>query len=146
MKILLTQSIKNLGKKGEVKDFPQGYAQNFIIKKGYGIIATEQAIQKSISDKNKEKQDIEKIHDQKIQSIQKSNGLQIEFKLQSNEYGVLFSSIGKKEILLELKKQISPYIEDDMILIEEPIKRVGEYVLKLKYEIYSSEIKIIVKR
>lgn len=146
MKILLTQSIKSLGKKGEVKEFPQGYAQNFIIKKGYGVIATDQAIQKSLSDKTKAKQELEKIRNEKIESIQKANGSQIEFKVQSNEYGVLFSSIGKKEILLELKKKISPYIEDEMISMSEPIKRVGEYSIKIKYEIFVAEVKIIVKK
>lgn len=146
MKIILTQSIKGIGRKGEVKEFPQGYAQNFIIKKGYGVIATEQAIQKNLSEENKKIEESQKNHADLINAINKSNDLSIEFKVQANEYGILFSSIHKKEILLELKKKISPKIEERMIFMDSPIKKTGEYEIKLSYEKYTSKVKISVKK
>ncbi|MCP6711342.1 50S ribosomal protein L9, partial [Klebsiella pneumoniae] len=33
MKVIFTQDVKGKGKKGEVKDVPVGYAQNFLFKK-----------------------------------------------------------------------------------------------------------------
>jgi len=40
MKVIFTQDVKGKGKKGEVKDVPVGYANNFLLKKNYAIEAT----------------------------------------------------------------------------------------------------------
>ena len=40
MKIILLQDVKGQGKKGEVKDVNEGYARNFLIKKGLAEVAT----------------------------------------------------------------------------------------------------------
>lgn len=40
MKVIFTQDVKGKGKKGEVKDVPVGYANNFLIKKNYAVEAT----------------------------------------------------------------------------------------------------------
>lgn len=34
MKVIFLQDVKGKGKKGEVKEVPTGYAQNFLIKTG----------------------------------------------------------------------------------------------------------------
>lgn len=142
MKVFLTQSIKGIGRAGEVKDFPQGYAQNFIIKKGYGIVATDKVMTQALD---------KKIHDQKeadiskkklVDSVLLAKNLIIEIKAPSNEYGVLFSSIQKKDILLEIKKRLAAPITESMIEFKEPIKSVGKHKFNLSYDIYSSEITI----
>jgi len=40
MKVIFTQDVKGKGKKGEVKDVPVGYANNFLLKKNYAVEAT----------------------------------------------------------------------------------------------------------
>ena len=40
MKIILLQDVKGQGKKGEVIDVNEGYARNFLIKKGLAEVAT----------------------------------------------------------------------------------------------------------
>ncbi|MCB7389604.1 50S ribosomal protein L9, partial [Bariatricus massiliensis] len=40
MKVIFTQDVKGKGKKGEVKDVPVGYAQNFLLKKNVAVEAT----------------------------------------------------------------------------------------------------------
>ena len=40
MKVIFTQDVKGKGKKGEVKDVPVGYANNFLLKNKYAVEAT----------------------------------------------------------------------------------------------------------
>ena len=44
MKVIFLQDVKGKGKKGEIKEVPLGYAQNFLIKKNLAKEATKQAI------------------------------------------------------------------------------------------------------
>ena len=52
MKILLLQDVKGQGKKGEIINASDGYANNFLIKKGLGVVATADTIN-SVAIKNK---------------------------------------------------------------------------------------------
>ena len=44
MKVIFLADVKGKGKKGEIKEVPTGYAQNFLIKKNLAKEATAQAI------------------------------------------------------------------------------------------------------
>ena len=44
MKVIFLADVKGKGKKGEIKEMPTGYAQNFLIKKNLAKEATAQAI------------------------------------------------------------------------------------------------------
>lgn len=40
MKVILKEDVKSLGKKGQIVEVSDGYARNFILKKGKGVEAT----------------------------------------------------------------------------------------------------------
>ena len=44
MKVIFLADVKGKGKKGEIKEVPTGYAQNFLIKKNLAKEATAQAV------------------------------------------------------------------------------------------------------
>ena len=44
MKVILTQDVKGPGKKGEVVEVSEGYAQNFLLKRKLAVEATNQAM------------------------------------------------------------------------------------------------------
>ena len=56
MKVIFLKDLKGQGKKGEIKEVKDGYAQNFLIAKGYAEKLTEQSLGKY---KREKKQEIE---------------------------------------------------------------------------------------
>ena len=44
MQVILLQDVKNVGKKGQIKNVPDGYARNFLLAKKLATVATESAI------------------------------------------------------------------------------------------------------
>ncbi|HRY82163.1 MAG TPA: 50S ribosomal protein L9 [Candidatus Moranbacteria bacterium] len=136
MKIILLQDIKNLGKKGDVKEVAEGYAQNFLMPKKLAEIATEGAIKKAEIQKEKEKSakmaEMEELKN--LANKLKNKKISISAK---EKGGKLFGSITAKNIEAELKKE-GLNILPSSIIIKEAIKKVGEYEIEIKL---SEEIK-----
>lgn len=124
MKVILTEDVKSLGKKGELKEVSEGYARNFLIPKKLVQVATEEAIEK-LNQEQDEARKKEKIEEEKLKRLASEiNGKKIIIKAKS-EKGKLFGSIGAGEIAKELKKQ-NFNIQEKSILLDSPIKIIGE--------------------
>lgn len=105
MKVIFTQDVKGKGKKGDIKDVPVGYANNFLIKNGYAVEATPGNL-KQLEQKNKriEKEKQQEFEDAKALK-EKLEKLEVEVKAKSGEGGKLFGSISTKQIAEALNKQ-----------------------------------------
>ena len=104
MKVLFVKDLKNQGKKGDIKEVKDGYAQNFLIKMGYATKLTEN----TLSDYKKEKQ-IERIEDERLKEEAKKNKeamdkITITFKVKVGANDKVFGSISTKQIKEELEK------------------------------------------
>ena len=96
MKVIFTQDVKGKGKKGEVKDVPVGYANNFLLKKNYAIEATPGNL-KQLEQKNKaaEAERQQEIEDAKQLKAQLSE-IEVEVSAKTGEGGKLFGSVSTK--------------------------------------------------
>ena len=58
MQVIFLKDLKGQGKKGEIKEVADGYAMNFLIKKGYAVKKTETSLNKlNIEKENNRLQD-----------------------------------------------------------------------------------------
>ena len=126
MKVIFLADVKGKGKKGEIKEVPTGYAQNFLIKKNLAKEATSQAIGEL---RGKQKSE-EKAHAQLLAEAQ-----EIKAKLEAEETivefvekvgpdGRTFGSITSKKIAEELQKQFGIKIDKRHIQVQSPIRAV----------------------
>lgn len=144
MKIYLKQSIKGIGRAGEVKDFPSGYAQNFIIKKGYGIVATDDVIKNAVKNEL-HTEELKKENEIKtLKSLEQLDGKTITIKVQANEFGNLFSSIGKKDVLNEIRPMSMGFVNDQILDDFEPIKKIGAYKIGLTFGVYKFNVNLVI--
>ena len=144
MRIILLQDIENVGKKYEIKEVADGYARNFLIPKGLAKPATEEALkwletQKEIEAKKAE-EELKKVQE-KATAI---DGQEIIISVKIGEEGQLFESITSQKISEKLK-EIGFEIKKTQIDLIEPIKELGEYLIKIKFEHnLEAEIRVIV--
>ncbi|OIP75547.1 MAG: 50S ribosomal protein L9 [Parcubacteria group bacterium CG2_30_36_18] len=144
MRVILLQDIENLGKKYEVKDIKNGYARNFLIPKGLAKPATEEVLkwletQKEIEAKKAEEEL------KKVQEVASAiDGQEVVIPVKIGEDGQLFESIISQKISEKLK-EIGFEIKKTQIDLPEPIKELGEFPVKIKFEHnLEAEIRVIV--
>ncbi|HOX97330.1 MAG TPA: 50S ribosomal protein L9 [bacterium] len=131
MKIILQKDVRNVGKKGEIKEVNDGYARNYLLPNGLGLSATGQNLstQKKLSNAQQSKQEKQK----KLawENAEKLPKLHLQIKVVADEHGSLYKSISAKFLAAELKK--TGYdIEAKQILLDQPFKKAGTYLVKVK--------------
>lgn len=144
MKVILLEDVDKLGKKHEVKEVKDGYARNFLIAKGLAKAATKEALewlelQKEIVAKKAEE------GLKKIQEMASAiDGQEVIITVKTGEENQLFESINAQRISEKLK-ELGFDIKKGQIILAEPIKELGEFPVKIKFEHnLEAEIKIIV--
>ncbi|TCN23933.1 50S ribosomal protein L9 [Mesobacillus foraminis] len=140
MKVIFLKDVKGKGKKGEVKNVADGYAQNFLLKQGLAVEASNAAMSSLSAQKKKE----EKLAEEELQQAKKLKEelekLTVELTAKSGEGGRLFGSITSKQIAEALQKKHSIKIDKRKIELEDAIRALGytKVPVKLHSEVTAS--------
>jgi len=144
MKVILLQDVEKLGKKYDVKEVSDGYARNFLFPKGLVKPATKENLkwleaQKEIETKRAEEEL------KKIQEFATAiDGQEIIIPVKIGEKDQLFESITAPKIYEKLE-ELGFEVKKTQIDLPEPIKELGEFPIKIKFEHnLETEIKVIV--
>ena len=145
MKVILTEDVKSLGKKGEIVDVNDGYARNFILKKKKGVEANS----KNLNDLKLKKANDDKLAQEQYEAAQelgkKLGAGKIEMSIKTGEGGKAFGSIASKEIAAEVKEQMGLDIDKKKIQLKEAIKTLGTHNVPIKlHPKVTVELKVIV--
>ena len=131
MKIILLQDVKGQGKKGDLIDVNEGYARNFLIKKGLAEIATAT----KINELNQKKSSVLYHKQEELKAMKalasEIDGKTFTLKIKVGQTGKVFGSVTASDISEGLK-QSGYEIDKKKILLENPIKTVGAYSVQLK--------------
>lgn len=132
MEVILLQDVKKTGKKGEIKEVSDGYARNFLIKKGLAKEATAGAKKeleaKNQARKREEKEEFEEAKKQK--KILDDNPIEILEK--ASEDGRLFGSVTTKQIAEQVKKQLGIKVDKRKINQNVQMRSVGSQEVEVK--------------
>ena len=127
MKVIFLADVKGKGKKGEIKEVPTGYAQNYLIKKNLAKEANAQAIgELRGKQKSEEKAHAELLAEaQKIKAKLEEEATVVQFTEKIGPDGRTFGSITNKKIAEELEKQFGVKIDKRHIQVASPIRSTG---------------------
>ena len=140
IKVILTETIKGIGKKDEIIEVKDGYANNFLLNKNKAVLATPENINKL----QKKNEKIEKNHARDVKEANELKNIlakkEVVLKVKAGENGKLFGAITSKEIASHIKDELG--LDIDKKKIEANIKALGpdEVVIKL-----FTDVKAVVK-
>lgn len=145
MKIILLKDVKGVGKKYDVKDVKDGHALNSLIPQGAAVHATDKNI-KTVEIKKRTDLEHKKIQeDLLIMNLKELDGIKIEISEKANEKGHLFAGIHKEQIIPVIKEQTRIDILPEFIILEKPIKELGEHEITVKVSDRLVKFKLFVK-
>lgn len=141
MEVIFLKDVKGQGKKNEIKEVSDGYAMNFLVKKGFAVPATQinrNKLNRSLSEAALEESLL--VKDMKDLKKELENKT-ITFIAQTGEQDRMFGQISSKQIQKELQK-LGYQIEKTNIIMDHPITSLGIHNVEIQLH---KEVKATIK-
>jgi len=130
MEVILKQDVKNLGDKDDVVNVKPGYGRNYLLPKGYAILATPSA-RKVLAENLKQAQfKQEKIRKDADAIAARLEGVKLNIGAKAGESGKIFGAINTIQVADALKKEGFDVDRRRITFDQEP-KFVGDYIANI---------------
>ena len=124
MKVILLTDVKNKGKKGQILDVADGFA-NFLISKNQAAPANEGNLKKLEEDRKKKKaEELQLLNEMKALKKEIDDKL-LKFKVTVGDNGRIFGSVSTKQIVDEFEKQFGIKLDKRKLMLSESINSLG---------------------
>ncbi len=145
MKVILTKDVKGSGKKNDIIEVSDGYARNFLLKKGLAVEASAVNVNSVNNQKQAAAFHLEEEKKACRALAEQLKTVTVTVSVRCGENGKVFGSVTNKEIADRLE-EMGISVEKKKIVLKDPIRQAGEYTLdvRLMPEI-SSKLKVVVK-
>ena len=146
MKVIFLQDVARVGKRHDIKEINDGYAMNFLFPRKLAELATPSAIAEL--EKGKKNIEIEREVQEELllKNLEEIKGKVVHLKAKADEKGHLFSKIHNKDIVDEMKREHHADINEEFIVLEKPIKEIGEHDIPIVIKGKKSSFKLIIEQ
>ncbi len=147
MRLILREAVEHLGQPGDLVTVKPGYARNYLIPRGLAYRATEANIQRIEEERRLREERARRIYLEANRQASRLEGLALHFKARASEEGTLFGSVTARDILERARESDLGFeLDGRSVLLEEPIKSVGEHVIAMRLHAgVETEVRIIVE-
>ena len=146
MKVILLKDVKGQGKKDQIINVSDGYANNFLIKNGLAVPETKRSrevLDKNLLDRHLEEEALVSKLQAMAFEIQK---LKMEFVVKTGKDDRVFGAVSTKQISDEFKK-LGYSVDKKCILVDHPIDSLGVHeVIIVLHKRVSFPFKIVLKK
>lgn len=146
MKVILKQDVEKLGRRGDVVNVAPGFGRNYLLPRKMAIAVTPTNIKMIEIERQALKKKLE-IERKSFQSLtQKLNQVSLTFTRRAGEKDIIFGSVSSGDVK-EALDGLGYDIDKKKILLDEPIKRLGNFSVPIKISHDDrAEIKVVVAR
>jgi large subunit ribosomal protein L9 len=134
MKIFLKEDVSGVGEAHEIVEVADGYARNYLLPRGVAVRATEGRIKaaKEYAASRERLEERAREHAEEVAAklVEKT----MTFKVKAGETGRLYGSITSGDVADKLQRMLDQEFDKRWVLLERPIRDVGEHDVELKLE------------
>ena len=144
MQIILLRDVPTLGTEGEIVTVKSGYGRNFLIPRGWALLATEGAVRARKDQLKQQARKRAQERDDAQELVRQLEGIEIEVPVKVGEGNRIFGTVTTQQVARNLALQGFVIDRRDITLSEE-IRLTGEYTATVKlHSDFSAEVKIVV--
>lgn len=144
MKVILKEDVENVGRKGDLVNVAPGFGRNYLIPRKLALAVTASNMKLVAIERASLKKKAEVERKSYLDLIQKLNATTLSFSRKAGEKDHIFGSVSAGDIQDALGK-LGFEIDKKRILLDEPIKRLGNYGVTIKvYHDDKAEVKVAV--
>ena len=132
MKVILKEDVKGSGKKGDLVNVADGYAKNFLLKKGLAVPADAQAINEKKTKDAAVAHHAQVLLDEAKEASKRLSDKTVKVTARAGENGKLFGKVTSKEIAAAVEKEFGMEVNKKKISLEQDIKTFGTFTFELK--------------
>lgn len=127
MKVVLRQDVNGIGRRGDIVDVADGYARNFLLPGGHGIVASKGVEAQAAA--MRKSRDLREANDRQAAQAKATTlaGTTVQVSARAGASGRLFGSVGAQEIVEAVRAQKGVVLERGQVRLDEPIKAVGTH-------------------
>jgi large subunit ribosomal protein L9 len=134
MRVILLQQVPKVGKKYDIVDVSDGYAKNFLIRRGLG----ELALPKRVAEIEKKRASEKTLNDARLaeqgEMIHALEGVVISYKAKADEAGHLYKKIHARDIAEAVRAEKGILLAPEAFLLEEALHTTGEHTVRIEDE------------
>ncbi len=146
MKLLLKKDISHLGIVGDVVDVAPGYGRNYLLPQGLATEATQANIKALAEERRKAEERRQQMRDELGRRAERLRDVEVTIAAAANEEGVLYGSVGPREIAAALRDE-GHDVEASHVELREPIRRLDNLAVNVRFaEDIRTEVKVWVVR
>ncbi|MCY3560218.1 MAG: 50S ribosomal protein L9 [bacterium] len=132
MKVVLRDEVPALGRRGDVCDVADGYAQNYLIPKGLATRATRGSAREAEAMRRRRQIADAAVLSEARQMADRLAGCSIRVVARAGEAGRLYGSVNAANLAAAIAEQERVVLDPDMLDLPEPIKDVGTFTVGVR--------------
>jgi large subunit ribosomal protein L9 len=131
MKVILMTDVPALGRRGDTKEVASGYARNYLLPRKLAVPATPANVRNLESLQRQRAREEHRATEEARVHATRIEGLTLRVVARASEDGRLYGSVSAQDVVEFLEREQVP-VEKRRVLLEEPIKALGEYKVPVR--------------
>jgi large subunit ribosomal protein L9 len=127
VKIILNKDVEKVGNKGDVVTVADGYARNYLIPKGFAIIASKGALRQADQMQKAREERDRRAREEASERVSALEAQPVYIAARAGEGGRLFGSVTKSDVARAVEEQLGDVVDRHLIRLEDPIRVVGTH-------------------
>jgi large subunit ribosomal protein L9 len=132
MQVILKEDVAHLGSKNDVVNVKPGYGRNYLIPRGFGVLATESAMKVHAENMRQRAHKEAKIKEDAVELAKKLEGKSLTIGAKTSTSGKIFGSVNTIQIAEALEKEGFNIERKNISIKEDSVKEVGTYSATIK--------------
>lgn len=131
MKVILAKDVEKLGFKGDVVTVADGYARNYLVPKGFALMATKGALKQAEQMRRAREEADRKHKEEAAGKVAVLGASPVYISARAGEEGRLFGSVTKADIARAVEDQLEEKIDRHDVRLDDSIRQLGSYEVEI---------------